>query len=119
MSRYSKALEYDYSAQLRRDLINETTVHCRPAIDGAIAMLGSAAQTVAVARKRHGPRRRKLMYRILQIMSAEEVEQCRQIAASAPFVDGQVTNPHNLAKQNEQLHDRRRTRRAHSCSAAR
>jgi hypothetical protein len=44
MKRYSKALEYDYSAQLRRDLINETTVHCRPAIDGAIEMLGSAAQ---------------------------------------------------------------------------
>lgn len=46
------------------------------------------------------------MYRILQIMSDAEVEQCRQIAASAPFVDGKVTNPHNLAKQNEQLHDR-------------
>ena len=44
MKRYSKALEYDYSAQLRRDLINETTAHCRPAIDGAIAMLRSAAQ---------------------------------------------------------------------------
>jgi PKHD-type hydroxylase len=46
------------------------------------------------------------MYRILQIMSPAEVEQCRQIAASAPFMDGKVTNPHNLAKQNEQLHDR-------------
>ena len=46
------------------------------------------------------------MYRILQIMTAAEVEQCRQIAASAPFMDGKVTNPHNLAKQNEQLHDR-------------
>lgn len=46
------------------------------------------------------------MYRILQIMTDAEVEQCRQIAASAPFVDGKVTNPHNLAKQNEQLHDR-------------
>lgn len=46
------------------------------------------------------------MYRILQIMSDAEVEQCRQIAASAPFMDGKVTNPHNLAKQNEQLHDR-------------
>jgi PKHD-type hydroxylase len=46
------------------------------------------------------------MYRILQIMTDAEIEQCRQIAASAPFVDGKVTNPHNLAKQNEQLHDR-------------
>lgn len=46
------------------------------------------------------------MYRILQVMSDAEVEQCRQIAASAPFIDGKVTNPHNLAKQNEQLHER-------------
>ena len=23
----------------------------------------------------------------------------------APFVDGRITNPHNTAKQNEQLHD--------------
>jgi PKHD-type hydroxylase len=46
------------------------------------------------------------MYRILQILSDAEVAQCRQIAAAAPFVDGKVTNPHNLAKQNEQLHDR-------------
>ena len=46
------------------------------------------------------------MYRILQVMSYAEVAQCRQIAASAPFVDGKVTNPHNKAKENEQLHDR-------------
>ena len=46
------------------------------------------------------------MYRILQVMSDAEVEQCRQIAASAPFIDGKVSNPHNLAKQNEQLHER-------------
>ena len=45
------------------------------------------------------------MYRVLQILSAQEVEQCRQIAASAPFVDGKLTNPHNTAKQNEQLHE--------------
>lgn len=44
MKRYSKALEYDYSAQLRRDLIEEATAHCRPAIDGAMAMLRSAAE---------------------------------------------------------------------------
>ena len=46
------------------------------------------------------------MYRILQVMTDAEVAQCRQIAASAPFVDGKITNPHNTAKQNEQLHDR-------------
>ena len=45
------------------------------------------------------------MYRILPILTDAEVAECRRIAASAPFVDGKITNPHNLAKQNEQLHD--------------
>jgi PKHD-type hydroxylase len=45
------------------------------------------------------------MYRILDILTAEEVAQCRQIAAAATFVDGKVSNPHNSAKQNEQLHE--------------
>ena len=45
------------------------------------------------------------MYRVLEILTADEVEQCRRIAASTPFVDGRITNPHNLAKNNEQLHD--------------
>ena len=45
------------------------------------------------------------MYKILPILTAQEVEECRKIAASAPFVDGRITNPHNMAKQNEQLHD--------------
>lgn len=45
------------------------------------------------------------MYRILQLLSDAEVEQCRKIATSATFVDGKVTNPHNKAKQNEQLHE--------------
>lgn len=45
------------------------------------------------------------MYRVLQILTPQEIEQCRQIAASAPFVDGKITNPHNTAKQNEQLHE--------------
>lgn len=45
------------------------------------------------------------MYRILNILTDAEVEQCRKIAASAPFVDGRITNPHNTTKQNEQLHD--------------
>lgn len=45
------------------------------------------------------------MYRILQVLSPAEVAECRQIAASTPFVDGRITNPHNLAKQNEQLHE--------------
>jgi PKHD-type hydroxylase len=45
------------------------------------------------------------MYRVLPILTREEVEECRTIAASAPFIDGRFTNPHNTAKQNEQLHD--------------
>ncbi|HEX8841050.1 MAG TPA: Fe2+-dependent dioxygenase [Sphingomicrobium sp.] len=45
------------------------------------------------------------MYRIVDILSEEEVAQCREIAAGATFVDGKVTNPHNKAKQNEQLHE--------------
>ncbi|MFL6782263.1 MAG: Fe2+-dependent dioxygenase [Sphingomicrobium sp.] len=45
------------------------------------------------------------MYRVLQILTAEEVAECRKIAASAPFIDGRISNPHNTAKQNEQLHE--------------
>ncbi|HEU5285222.1 MAG TPA: Fe2+-dependent dioxygenase [Sphingomicrobium sp.] len=45
------------------------------------------------------------MYRVLPILTEAEVEQCRAIAASAPFVDGRISNPHNTAKANEQLHD--------------
>ena len=45
------------------------------------------------------------MYRVLQILTDAEVAECRKIAASTPFVDGRITNPHNTAKQNEQLHD--------------
>jgi PKHD-type hydroxylase len=45
------------------------------------------------------------MYRVLQILNDGEVAECRRIAASTSFVDGRITNPHNKAKQNEQLHD--------------
>ena len=45
------------------------------------------------------------MYRVVDILSADEVRQCREIAAAASFVDGKITNPHNKAKQNEQLHE--------------
>jgi PKHD-type hydroxylase len=45
------------------------------------------------------------MYRVLQILDDEEIAECRRIAASTPFVDGRISNPHNLAKQNEQLHE--------------
>ena len=45
------------------------------------------------------------MYRVLEILTPQEVAQCREIAAAAPFLDGRISNPHNKAKQNEQLHD--------------
>jgi PKHD-type hydroxylase len=45
------------------------------------------------------------MYRILQLLTNAEVDECRQMAAAAPFVDGRITNPHNKSKINEQLHD--------------
>jgi PKHD-type hydroxylase len=45
------------------------------------------------------------MYRVLQILTDAEVAECRRIAAAAPFVDGRISNPHNKAKVNEQLHD--------------
>ena len=45
------------------------------------------------------------MYRVLQILDEAEIAECKRIAASTPFVDGRITNPHNTAKQNEQLHD--------------
>ena len=44
MGRYSKALEYEYSAGLRRDLIAEADAANRAAIDDALAMLGRAAE---------------------------------------------------------------------------
>ena len=45
------------------------------------------------------------MFRVLQILTAAEIAECKRIAAAAPFVDGRITNPHNKSKVNEQLHD--------------
>ena len=44
LARYSKALEYEYSAQLRRDLLADAETHFRREIDDALAMLGTAAE---------------------------------------------------------------------------
>jgi hypothetical protein len=44
MRRYSKALEYDYSADLRRELIAEAEAHFRRDIDDALAMLREASE---------------------------------------------------------------------------
>lgn len=45
MGRYSKALEYDYSPALRRDLLDEAGRNHRAAIEDAVAMLHKAATT--------------------------------------------------------------------------
>ena len=45
------------------------------------------------------------MYRVLNLLDQAEIDECRRIAAATPFAEGRLTNPHNLAKQNEQLHD--------------
>jgi PKHD-type hydroxylase len=45
------------------------------------------------------------MYRILELLTPQEIDECRKIAAAAPFVHGRITNPHNKAKDNEQLHE--------------
>jgi PKHD-type hydroxylase len=45
------------------------------------------------------------MYRVLPLLAPAEVQELRRIAATTPFIDGKITNPHNKAKQNQQLHD--------------
>jgi PKHD-type hydroxylase len=45
------------------------------------------------------------MYRILPVLTEDEIAECRRIAAKAEFVDGRLSNPHNTAKQNQQLHE--------------
>ena len=45
------------------------------------------------------------MYRILPLLTAAEVAECRRIAASTSFIDGRITNPHNKSKNNQQIHD--------------
>jgi PKHD-type hydroxylase len=45
------------------------------------------------------------MYRILPLLNSSEVAECRRIAANTQFIDGRASNPHNKAKNNQQLHD--------------
>ena len=52
------------------------------------------------------------MYRVLDILTPQEVAECRQIAANATFVHGKISNPHNKAKQNEQLHEQQAYQRS-------
>ena len=45
------------------------------------------------------------MYRVLPLLDAAEIAECKQIAAQTQFIDGRASNPHNKAKNNQQLHD--------------
>lgn len=45
------------------------------------------------------------MYRVIAVLDKSEVDQCRSIAAAAPFVDGRISNPHSTVKINQQLGD--------------
>lgn len=47
------------------------------------------------------------MYRVLPLLTDAEAAECRHIAATTNFVDGRISNPHNKAKNNQQLHDQR------------
>jgi PKHD-type hydroxylase len=46
-----------------------------------------------------------LFKQIDHVLNREELAELHRIADTAPFVDGRITNPHNLAKNNLQLHD--------------
>jgi PKHD-type hydroxylase len=46
-----------------------------------------------------------MMFKEIDLLTRSQVEALRQLAAATPFVDGRITNPHNVAKNNLQLHD--------------
>ena len=50
MRRYSKATEYEYSPQLRRDLLAKAGSRHRADIESALAMLDAAAETAPLLR---------------------------------------------------------------------
>ncbi len=45
------------------------------------------------------------MFRLIPVLSAEQISELRAIAAAATFVDGRISNPHSTVKNNLQLHD--------------
>jgi PKHD-type hydroxylase len=46
-----------------------------------------------------------MFMQIDNVLTAAELSELHRIADTAPFVDGRITNPHNIAKNNLQLHD--------------
>ena len=45
------------------------------------------------------------MFKKIELLSAGEVSQLTDIAKSAQFVDGKISNPYSKVKNNQQLHD--------------
>lgn len=45
------------------------------------------------------------MFKQLSLLNQNQVDELKQIAASAKFVDGKISNPHSKIKNNLQLHD--------------
>lgn len=45
------------------------------------------------------------MYKIVEVLTRDEVDECRKVAQRATFAHGRISNPHNQAKDNEQLHE--------------
>ena len=52
------------------------------------------------------------MFKEIELLSASQLTELRQIAASANFVDGRISNPHSKVKQNLQLHDEKAYQRS-------
>ena len=106
MTRYSKALEYDYSPTFARELIAEAIGACAPTSTARLPCSRSAAEKSpllarALARAEGG-------LNVPNSANPDRRRSRRVPPASrrrAPFVDGRISNPHNNAKQNEQLHE--------------
>lgn len=52
------------------------------------------------------------MYRVLPLLTEQEIGECRRIAEQTQFIDGRASNPHNKAKNNQQLHDAEASQRS-------
>lgn len=52
------------------------------------------------------------MYRVLPLLTEQEIAECRRIAEKTQFIDGRASNPHNKAKNNQQLHDAEASQRS-------
>ena len=118
MRRYSKALDHEYGPDARRQLLDGS---CRQ------SRSSHSVRTCHAASERRRTRRRSRAPSTAQPRTADVSSsaashapgnrECRRIAASASFVDGRITNPHNTAKQNEQLHEVQDFRRARNSFA--